>query len=307
MSLRPEQSGLIFAISGFLCWGLVPIYYQSLEGVNAVEILAHRIIWAFLILLVCLAPRLLRGAWRELRRQPKTLGVFVLTSALICGNWLLFTWAATHGQVMATSLGYFINPLLNILLGVVILGERLRRAQVIAVGLAAIGVLVMVVWYGQFPWISLTLAFSFGCYGLLRKKVPADAFVSVLMEAGIAFPLSLGYLIWLWSNGESTFGRGDFGMDAYLFLAGPITIIPLAFFVAGVKRINLSTVGFVQYITPTMSFLLAVFAFGEPFTAARLTTFLFIWVALAIFTIDSIHTQRARGRVIAPTPAPQEG
>lgn len=305
MSLRQDQTGLIYAISGFLCWGLVPIYYQSLEQVDALEIIAHRIVWAFLILAACLAPRMIRGGWRELTRQRHTLPVFVVTSALICGNWLIFTWAATHGQVLATSLGYFINPLLNILLGVVVLGERLRRAQFLAVGLAATGVSIMIFWYGQFPWISLSLALSFGCYGLLRKKVPADAFTSVLVEAGIALPFAAAYLGYNWVQGVSTFGRGDFAMDAYLFLAGPITIVPLAFFVAGVKRINLSTLGFVQYITPSMSFLLAVFAFNEPFSTARLITFLFIWTALVIVTVDSLNAQRARNRVVASA-LPQE-
>lgn len=294
MPLKPGQIGLICTLSAFACWGLVPIYYRSLSEVNALEIVAHRIVWAFLILAVCLAPKLWHGAARDLWAQPRTLGVFVVTSALICANWLIFTWSATHGHVLETSLGYFINPLLNILLGVVILGERLRRAQIIAVTLAGIGVGIMVLWYGHFPWISLSLAFSFGAYGLLRKQVPADAFICVLAETAVVLPIAAGYLGYLWLRGESAFGQGDLALDVQLWFAGPLTIIPLALFGAGVTRVKLTTVGFVQYITPTMSFLLAVFAFGEPFSSARLTTFVFIWVALVIVTLDSVRAQRAR-------------
>ena len=259
------------------------MYFRALKGIPPLEIAAHRAVWsAGLLLGVVVALR--RGpTLRALMKQPRQLGVLVATTLLISGNWLLFIWAIEQGRLLEASLGYFINPLVNVLLGVVFLGETLRRAQKVAVALAAVGVSVLIVRLGHLPWISLTLASSFGLYGLLRKRFQIDAIVGLFVETGLLAPFALAFI--------GTRGTAEPGW--LLAASGVITAVPLVLFTEGARRLTLSTVGLMQYLAPTGQFLIAVFAFGEPFTAAHAATFACIWGSLALYTADAVRASRA--------------
>jgi chloramphenicol-sensitive protein RarD len=215
-------------------------------------------------------------------------------SALIAVNWLVYIWAILAGRVMEGSLGYFINPLVSVALGVLVLGERLERPVGIAVAVASLGVVWLTVGLGQLPWVSLSLAFSFGSYGLLRKLVPVGALLGLCVETLLLLPLALGYLVWASVSGRLAFGSGNLRLDVLLVLAGPLTAVPLLFFAAAARRLPLSTLGFLQYLSPTVQFLLAVFVYGEPLDAARAGAFAFIWAGLALFTAYTVRKSWAR-------------
>lgn len=258
------------------------MYFRALAGVPPLEIAAHRAAWSAALLLVVVAALRRGRVLADVVKQPRQIGVLVATTLLISGNWLLFIWAIQQGRLLEASLGYFINPLVNVLLGVVFLGETLRRLQKVAVALAAVGVSVLVVRLGHLPWISLTLASSFGLYGLLRKRFAIDAVVGLFVETGLLAPFAIAFL--------GT--QGTAAPSGLLAASGVITAVPLVLFTEGAKRLTLSTIGLMQYVAPTGQFLIAVLVFGEPFTAAHAATFACIWVSLAIYTADAVRASR---------------
>jgi chloramphenicol-sensitive protein RarD len=288
-----QRAGLVYALGAFLLWGFFPVYWKLLAGVPALEVVAHRTVWGFAAVALWVT---LKRRWPDARvvaARGATLLMLAGSAALIATNWLLYIWAVMSNHIVEASLGYYVNPLVNVVLGVVVLRERLSRPQVIAVALAGLGVVVLTAGYGRFPWIALTLAVSFGLYGLTRKKVAADAIIGLLFETAILTPLAAGYLALLAARGGGALGTGPVGRDALLVLAGPVTAIPLALFALGARRLPLSIVGLIQYLSPTCQFLLAVLLYREPFTAAHAVAFACIWLALTLLTWDLTTRLRA--------------
>ena len=279
--------GVISAATAFLIWGASPIYWNLLKAVPALEILTHRIAWSFIFL----APLVLIQGRRELISALKdkfSLMMLAGSTLMVALNWLIYIWAVTHDQVLQASLGYFICPLVNVVLGMVFLKERLRRAQIVAVVLAIGGVFYLTIHFGHIPWIALSLAISFGLYGLIRKTIIAGALVGLTVETLLLFIPALVYLLLLDRTGGGFFWRDGWRMSIILIGTVLPTAPPLLLFTFGARRLNLSTVGFLQYIMPSCAFMLAVFLYQEPFEKAQLVTFVTIWVALAIFSIDSV-------------------
>jgi chloramphenicol-sensitive protein RarD len=291
----PNQTkrGIAFALTAFVVWGLNPLYFRMIREVSAPEIIAHRILWMLIILFsVSVFTRKL-PVLKGFLRNPRIFGLMVVSSLLIITNWLVFTWAVTHDRVVDTSMGYFINPLCNVFLGMVFLRERLRTGQVVSVLLAGSGVLYMIIQNGTLPWIAIVLPASFGTYGLLRKRIPVDSFNGLLMEAIILSPLALGYLAYLGGQNSIVFLNEGLDLKLLIMLCGPITIVPLMCFASGLKRIPYSTIGILQYLAPTMTFLLGVFAFGEAFDHVQMITFGCIWASLILFSIEGfLHGRR---------------
>lgn len=286
--------GALYATAAFLFWGLAPIYWRALEGIPPIELLAHRILWAIPLLAILVWSR---TAWSDVSRalaSPRTRNVLLLTTFLIGCNWFTFIYAIVVGKVLQASLGYYLTPLINVLLGVAVLRESLRRLQLAALLVAAAGVGVLVLRLGELPWISLVLAFSFGFYGLLRKRVAAGPMIGLTIEATLLFPAALGLLLWLELQGRAAFGHVGPWTDLLLVLAGAVTVTPLLWFTRGARAITLTTLGFLQFLAPTMQFLLAVFAFREPFGAAQLATFCLIWTGLALYTWEARHHHQRR-------------
>jgi len=292
MSREDFRKGVAYGVAAYGMWGLFPIYFKALSGIPALEVLAHRIVWS-VVLLVPLV--LVRGQWTELRRvisSKKTLATLILTTVLIAVNWYLFIWAIAHDRVLEASLGYFINPLINVMLGMIFLGEKLSRPAAVAVVLAGLGVSVQVVMVGELPWIALTLAFSFGLYGLLRKTAAVGAVVGLAVETSILMLPAAGYLAWARRTGGLYLGSGDLSTDVLLVLAGAVTAAPLLCFTSAARLLPLTTLGFLQYLAPSGHFLLAVLAYGEVLNPGRIITFVCIWLALAIFTTDQIRRSK---------------
>jgi chloramphenicol-sensitive protein RarD len=293
-SRDPRARGFAAALAAYVTWGFFPVYFKALRPVPAVEILCHRIVWsmAFLAVLVTVQRR-----WREFVTpfRGRGIGVFVVTTLLISANWLIYIWAVNAGRILEASLGYFVNPLVNVVLGVLFLHERLTRLQRAAVGLAVAGVLVLVARAGTFPWVSLALALSFGLYGLVRKKARIDAIVGLLVETALLTPLALGWLLWAAARGSGAFG-GAPATTGLLALAGLVTALPLIGFAVGMRTLRLSTMGLIQYVTPTLQFLLAVALYREPFTRAHAAAFGFIWASLALYSFEAVRGQRAAAR-----------
>ncbi len=291
--------GLMSAFGAFLIWGIAPVYFKAVAGAGPLEIVAQRVVWTVVMLglLVAATGRLalVVAAFRTVR----ALRVYVLTTALIGTNWLVFIYAVTHDHLLQASLGYFINPLVNVMLGVVFLKERLNRRQLAAVLLAAAGVGNLVVGYGAVPWVSLTLAFSFGFYALVRKGARTDPLAGLLIETMLLFPLSLGCIVWLAVSGQGSFWVGGWTMTLLLVAAGAVTSVPLILFLIGAERLPLSSLGLMQYLAPTLHFLLAVGVYGEIFTTAHLVTFCTIWLGLALYTSDAMAAYRRSRRAPA--------
>jgi len=282
------RSGIIYAALAFLCWGLFPIYFHALDGVPPLQILAHRMLWSLGFLLIVLV---LRRQWKWLNvvRQPRVFFSFVLSALLLSANWLVYIWSVTNHHVIEASLGYFINPLVNIMLGYLILKERLRSVQWVAIAIAALGVGWLTWQTGTVPWIALFLALSFGSYGLLRKTAALGALEGLSFETIVLFPLAAAYVIWLTVNGQNVFINTDSDTTRVLLvMAGPLTAIPLLLFASGARKIPLSVLGLLQYLSPTLQFLLGVWLFKEAFTADRLVGFVLIWSALILFAGEGL-------------------
>ncbi|MEM6454608.1 MAG: EamA family transporter RarD [Acidobacteriota bacterium] len=285
--------GVAFALGAYLWWGFVALYFKAIVHVPPLEVLAHRVLHLAWLLLLVLALRGRLGALVAALRSARVWRWLLLSTALIAVNWLLFIWAVFQDQVLQASLGYYINPLLSIALGFVVLGERLRRLQTLAVLLALLGVVQLTVTYGALPWLALSLASSFALYGLVRKLMPVEGMVGLLCEATLLAPIALGYLLWLDVHDRLVFAHLNLATDGLLVLGGAMTAIPLSLFLAGVRRLRLATVGLLQYIAPTLQLLLAVFAFGEAFTRAHALTFACVWLAIALYAVDSWRATRA--------------
>jgi len=290
---RPSAgSGLAAAVGAFLIWGLFPLYLKPLSGVPAMQILSHRIVWCCLLVFGWLA---LRGELPAVRRalaDPGTRLRLVASAGLISVNWLVYVWAVTNGQVVEASLGYFINPLLNVVLGVLVLKERLNRAQWIAVTLAALGVAYLTAFAGRPPWIALVLAASFGTYGLIRKMAAVESVPGLAAETVLLAPFAVGWLLWCEAQGSGAFGHASAGVNALLLGSGLATALPLALFAYGARLIRYSTIGLLQYVGPTLQFLIGVLVFGEPFPRARAVGFVLIWLGLVFYAADSLWRSR---------------
>ena len=287
--------GAVYASSAFLIWGISPIYWKALQAVPALEIILHRIVWSFFLLLPLI---IMMRRWQEFidtLKNYRTLLILLFTALIISGNWLLYIWAINNDYLLQASLGYYINPLVNVVLGMVFLRERLRAPQILAVVLATVGVIYLTVYYGEFPWIALTLAVSFGLYGLIRKIAPVGSLVGLAVETFWLSIPALVYIFYLDSHGQGSIFRVSLKLDLLLMGCALVTAIPLLFFTLGARRLYLSTTGLLQYIAPTCIFILAVFLFREPFPSAQVVTFILIWAALAIYSTDSMRYYRGKG------------
>ncbi|RJX68793.1 EamA family transporter RarD [Vibrio sinensis] len=300
--MTPEQQqrsrqGVLLAIGAYTMWGIAPIYFKSIVEVPPLEILSHRVVWSFFLLAGLLH---LSKRWRSvrdvLRSKPKML-YLVTTSILIGANWLIFIWSVNSNKMLDASLGYYINPLVNVLLGMLFLGERLRKLQWFAVALAACGVLVQLIAFGSVPIVAIALAMSFGFYGLLRKKVSLDAQTGLFIETLIMLPAAAVYLLFIANSATSNLANNPMTLNILLIAAGVITTLPLLCFTGAATRLKLSTLGFFQYIGPSLMFTLAVLVYGEAFSPDKAITFGFIWAALVIFSFDGITTNRRSKKV----------
>jgi chloramphenicol-sensitive protein RarD len=283
---------VLYAAGAFLIWGFSPVYWKALLSVPALEIIAHRTVWAFLFLAVLTIAQKRWGEVCRVLKTPRIMGVLFVTAILVCMNWLIYVWAVNAGYILQASLGYYINPLVNVLLGFIFLRERLSRNQTVAVVVAGLAVMYRTIAIGQFPWIAMVLGFGFGIYGLIRKVAPVTSLVGLTVETLWLVPCSAGYLIYLDLHGQGALLRTSVAMDALLIGTGVVTAVPLLFFNLGARRINLSSVGLMQFIAPTCMFLLAVVAYSEPFSADQLGTFALIWAAVVIYSIDALRQFR---------------
>jgi len=281
--------GVVYAASAFLIWGISPIYWKALRALPAFEIILHRMVWSFFLLVPLI---LIMRRWKDFidaLKNLRTLFSLLFTALIIGANWLLYIWAVNNDNLLQASLGYYMSPLVNVVLGTVFLKERLRPPQILAVLLAAAGVLYLTIYYGEFPWIALALSVSFGIYGLIRKIAPVGSLAGLTVETLLLSIPALVYLFYLDSQGVGTIFRVSLKLDLLLMGCAITTATPLLFFTLGARRLYLSTVGLLQYIAPTCMFLMAVLLFREPFVKAQVVTFIFIWTALAIYSTDSIR------------------
>ncbi|KZM56953.1 EamA family transporter RarD [Geobacillus stearothermophilus] len=292
-----EKQGVLYTAASYLLWGVLPLYWKLLEARPALEILAHRIIWSFAFMIILLAATGQLGAWRReiraMRRQPALAWGIAAAAVLISANWFIYIWAVNHRHIVEASLGYYINPLISVALGMIVLRERLNIGQWLSFLLAAAGVAVMAVEYGSFPWISLALALSFGFYGLVKKLASVDSSIGLALETMAVMPLSAIYVLWLYHETPSLV-HAAWWQWALLLGSGPATAVPLLYFAKGAKRVSMTMLGFLQYISPTISLLLGVFLFGEPFTKAHFYAFSCIWAALILFS--AVQIKQASGR-----------
>ncbi|WP_374603847.1 EamA family transporter RarD [Niveibacterium sp.] len=288
MSGKAARTGLACALGAFSVWGLSPLYFHAVGSIPAGEIVAHRVLWSVLLLAAWIGWRQGYGTLRSVFGRPRLIALLALTASLTSLNWLVFVWSVGAGRLVESSLGYFINPLVNVLFGRLFLGERLRPLQRIAVAIATAGVALKVWQTGQLPWIALFLAGTFGTYGLLRKRAPIDAQNGLFIETLLVAPIAIGYLGWLAAQGDLHLGATS-AVTALLPFAGVMTTIPLALFAEAARRLPLSTVGLVQYLSPTLNFLIAVLVFGEAFRGGDLAAFGLIWAALALYSADALR------------------
>ena len=280
-------------MAAYCIWGVAPIYFKLVSHVQPLEIIAHRVTWSAILLMAVLA---LSGKLGELRLPLKSLGWLLLSAMLLACNWLIFVFAVLNDQIIDTSLGYFINPLVSVFLGIFFLGERLRPLQWLALSIAFLGVMIQLVVLGHLPLISLALAFSFGFYGLIRKNLNLPAVSGLALETLIILPFALGYLVWQQAQGALAFSNLSLETDLLLVLGGVVTSLPLLFFAGAVTRLSLTTVGIFQYLAPSLTLLLAVFYFEEPFNRVQFATFFCVWVSIMIFTTESLGYHRKHYR-----------
>lgn len=292
MDAQQTRQGIFYALGAYLIWGIAPAYFKLLQKISPGEIMTHRVIWSFFFMLILVS---LGRNWNKVKvtlKQPKKVLLLAVSAALVCSNWLIFIWAVNNQHLLEASLGYFINPLLNVLVGMVFLGERFRLLQWVAVTLAACGVLVQLWKFGSVPVIALGLAVTFSLYGLLRKKIAVDAQTGMLLETSWLLPFAALYLFGFADSDTSHLSQNPLSLNLLLIAAGIVTTIPLMLFTAACTRLRLSTVGFFQYLGPTLMFLLAVIFYGEHMTPDKALTFSFIWAALALFIFDALWTLR---------------
>jgi len=287
-----HRIGIVNAVSAYFLWGLAPIYFKVIDEIDSSEIMIHRVVWSTLLLFVIVVLSKKSSALFSLIKQPKLLLHLTISATFLAVNWFMFIWAVNNDHLLDASLGYYINPLFSVALGVMFLGERLRKMQSIAVALAVIGVLIQLIIIGSLPLISFALAGTFGIYGLLRKKLHVDSFIGLLIESAMMLPLALIYWQYFVSSPTSNMLENSISLNSTLMFAGIVTTAPLLCFTSAAKRLTLSALGFFQYIGPSIMFLLATFHYNETFNMAKLLTFGFIWVALLLFSYDSIKSRK---------------
>jgi chloramphenicol-sensitive protein RarD len=292
--LSEGRRGFLLGVAAYALWGLFPLYWPLLEPAGAVEILAHRIVWSLVTMAVLVVILGRAPALRRMVAERRVAVLLALAAALITVNWATYIWGVNNGHVVETALGYFINPLVTVLMGVFILGERLRPWQWVAMGVAGLAVVVLTLDYGRLPWVALVLAFSFGSYGLCKKQAGAPAIESITFETMLIGPIALGYVVWLGATGQSHFTGHGPGHTVLFITTGVVTAVPLICFGGAAIRVPMVTLGLLQYLTPTLQFLLGVFYFHEDMPAGRWIGFVLVWVALVMFTVDSVRHQRRR-------------
>ena len=298
------NKGIWNGLGAYVLWGFFPIYWKLLHEVSALQVIGHRISWSFVLLIAVI---LLTRQWQEFRSAalaPKVIGIYAIAGVLLSVNWLIYVWGVNSGFIVETSLGYFINPLVSVLLGVLFLRERLRALQWVAVGLAAAGVIYLTLTYGRPPWIALSLAFTFGIYGLVKKLAPLGSLYGLTLETALVFPLALIYLVFVQSAGTGAFLHQGMVTDIVLIGTGVVTSIPLLMFASAARQIPLTMIGVLQYIAPTLQFLIGVFLYHEPFDQSRLIGFSLVWLALIIFWVENYLANRVP---VQPIPELGEG
>ena len=283
---------MLYAFAAFGYWGFMPIIIKTVSHVAPMEVMIHRVIWTVVFTLILISVVRDWGALKKALSDRKVLRQMGMSTSLLAVNWYVYIYAVDTGRVLQTSLGYFINPLMNVLMGMIFLRERLPFLQIVAVVLAALGTLNLVFNYGELPWIALVIAGTFGFYGLIRKTVSIEAVQGLFVETTLLLPLALGYLIYLMTEGRAAFGAVNLSTDALLVMIGPVTALPLILFTCAARRLPLYILGLIQYISPTAHLFIAVFLYKEPFTTAHFITFGFIWTALFLFAWDSIRRRR---------------
>ncbi|MEY8745969.1 EamA family transporter RarD [Bacillales bacterium AN1005] len=286
------NNGLVNAIIAYIMWGVLPLYWKLFNHVPAGEILSHRVVWSFVFMGIIVAIQRRWGEMKRIMANRSQLLALTASGLLIAANWLIFIWAVNNGHVLETSLGYYLNPLLNVLLAVLFLREKPNRGQWLAIVIAGIAVLIIAIDYGRFPWVAISLAVSFGLYGLAKKKIKQDASVGLLSETAVVLPIALGYWIYLGIVGKTTVWTLPTPMFLELLLSGIVTALPLLFFARAAARLSLSTLGFVQYIGPTIMLVLSVFVFKESVSPVLLVGFGFIWIALIVYATASIRATK---------------
>lgn len=293
--MHSSRAGVLYGVAAYGLWGFLPLYWLLLGEAGSVEVVAHRVVWSLVVVLVILA---LAGRLRGLTRLGRrTYGLLAVASVVVAANWCLYIWAVDTNQVIEASLGYFVNPLVTILLGVVVLRERLREAQWLAVGIAALAVVVLTIDYGRLPWIALALALTFATYGFVKKKAGVGAAESLAIETAVLVVPSVGFLIWLAARGGATFAHAGPAIDVALVAVGLVTAVPLLCFSAAATRVPLTTLGQLQYLAPSINFVLGVTIFDEDVPPARLAGFGLVWIALVIVTVDAFRHRRRAARV----------
>jgi chloramphenicol-sensitive protein RarD len=294
-----QKKGVIFALAAYLMWGLFPLYWKQLEGIPALQLIGHRIAWAFILLaLTVVATRQADSLWAALSRR--TLRIYMIAALLISVNWYTYVWAATHGRVVEASLGYFINPLFSVLLGVVIFREQLRPRQWLPLAVAALGVLFLTLTYRAVPWVALVLALTFGLYGMVKKTAPLTSLAGLTLETGLLFLPALAYLISCEALGWGAFLHATTKANWLMVGGGLVTAVPLLLFAGAASRVPLSTLGILQYVNPSMQFLLGVLVYHESFTHVRLIGFGIVWAGLALFWAEGLFSQRSTAGVPLP-------
>lgn len=299
-----DKKGILYGLGAYVLWGFFPIYWKFLHQVPALQVIGHRIGWSFLLLAAII---LVTRQWKSFRSTvlaPKTIGIYSIAAVLLSVNWLVYVWGVNAGFIVETSLGYFINPLISVLLGVIFLRERLRTMQWIPVGLAAVGVLYLTLTYGRLPWIALSLAFSFGTYGLVKKLAPLGSLYGLTLETALVFPIALLYLAFVDFQGTGAFLHEGVATDLLLSGTGVVTSIPLLMFASAARRIPLTMIGVLQYVAPTIQFLIGVFLYHEPFDHSRWIGFSLVWLALVIFWLENYIASRVP---VPPIPEMGEG
>jgi chloramphenicol-sensitive protein RarD len=298
------KKGIWNGLAAYFMWGFFPIYWKLLHDVPALQVIGHRISWSFLLLVAVI---ILSKQWDQFRAAasaPKVIGIYAIAGVLLTVNWLIYVWGVNSGFIVETSLGYFINPLISVLLGVVFLRERLRTMQWVPIGLAAAGVVYLTVTYGRLPWIALSLAVSFGIYGLVKKLAPLGSLYGLTLETALVFPLALIYLVFVGMRGTGAFLQEGLLNDILLIGTGVVTSIPLLMFASAARQIPLTMIGVLQYVAPTLQFLIGVFLYHEPFDQSRLIGFSLVWLALIIFWVENYLANRVP---VQPIPELGEG
>ena len=298
-----DRKGVLYAIGAYMMWGLFPLYWKQLETIPALQLIGHRIGWSFILLLAVILVTRQWQAFRTAAWDVKTIRIYFVAAVLISINWFTYVWAVTQGFVVETSLGYYINPLFSVLLGVTIFREHLRPVQWVPIGLATLGVLYLTFTYGALPWIALTLAFTFGLYGLVKKTAPLGSLYGLTLETGLLFVPAIVYLVICEVTGQGAFLHSGLKADWMMIGAGLVTIIPLLFFASAAQRVPMTTIGVLQYINPTMQFLLGVLLYKEPFTRDRLIGFGLVWIGLILFWAEGLFARRN----LSPEPMPELG